>query len=260
MNDVIYKLKLYGPIKFGKYLFAEFKMVFYHIFFQSYSQCQEDLILATLLSNVSKGFYIDIGAYDPIRFSNTRRFYQRGWSGINVEPNLFQYARFKKFRSRDINLNIGVSNKRANMYYYKMNPTTLSTFSARKAEEYQRKGYVLEEKRIVPILPLNLIFRKYVKKKVVHFMTIDVEGFDMEVLRGNDWSVFRPVVVCLEIHFSESNSRDDKMRELMIIKFMRNHNYSYVGKTLLNYFFVDDSQIDQIHLLNHATTKRIYEK
>jgi len=259
-KEFIYKYRLYGFHKFVSFLRAEIIRVFFNIFKHSYSQCQEDLILSHLLFDVSKGFYVDVGAYDPIRFSNTRRFYHLGWSGINIEPNLVQFQRFEKFRKRDINLNIGVSEKYSKMYYYKMNPTTLSTFSQLKMKEYKGKGFVLEEKKIVQIMPLKMIFKKYLKQKQIHFITIDVEGFDMHVLNSNDWSRYRPIIVCLEIHFKETHRLEDQKRERMIIRYMMSKQYTFVGKTLLNYFFVDSEKIDQVHLMKYMTNKRVYEK
>ena len=77
------------------------------VFTNSFSQYGEDVIIDRLLCHKKRGFYIDIGANHPDRFSNTKRFYVKGWSGINIEPNPIIFKKFAK-RTRDVNLNIGI--------------------------------------------------------------------------------------------------------------------------------------------------------
>jgi hypothetical protein len=77
----------------------------------SYSQDGEDRVLQSFFEtrNKYKGFYVDIGAHHPYRFSNTAIFYAKGWSGINIEPTPTLIQAFYKYRKRDINLNIGIA-------------------------------------------------------------------------------------------------------------------------------------------------------
>ena len=78
-----------------------------------YSQEGEDILIERMIGKKKKGFYIDIGAHHPYRFSNTYYFYKQGWSGINIEPNVEHFRYFLKHRKRDINLNKGLSDKAA---------------------------------------------------------------------------------------------------------------------------------------------------
>src|SRR5687768_14328886 len=94
----------------------------------SYAQNFEDVILARLFSGRNHGFYIDVGAGDPIRFSITKWFYEQGWCGINIEPNSYLYKRLVLDRPRDINLNCGAGAQSGKVAFYEMDVPELSTF------------------------------------------------------------------------------------------------------------------------------------
>lgn len=68
------------------------------------------------------GSYLDIGANDPIRFSNTNLLYKKGWNGVNVEPNLTLFHKLEKFRPRDVNLNVavGIGDKKTMFFSVRM--------------------------------------------------------------------------------------------------------------------------------------------
>jgi hypothetical protein len=68
---------------------------FAHERLASYSQHQEDLLIDLLLGQKATGFYVDVGANHPVRNSNTKRFSDRGWTGINAEPGRTNTARYK---------------------------------------------------------------------------------------------------------------------------------------------------------------------
>ncbi|HWR59941.1 MAG TPA: FkbM family methyltransferase, partial [Thermodesulfovibrionales bacterium] len=95
----------------------------------SYSQEGEDLILRRIFSNITNGFYVDIGAHHPKRFSNTYLFYRQGWCGINIDAMPGSMKLFNKFRPRDINLEFAVANGNNKMTYYEFNLPALNSFS-----------------------------------------------------------------------------------------------------------------------------------
>ena len=207
-SDVLAKLKIYGPKKFVGFAFSELWNGFYmQTIRKSYSQNGEDLVIDSFLSHKTVGFYVDVGACDPYRFSNTKRFYDRGWNGINIEPAPTNYKKFLKVRPRDINLNMGIGGTKNRMTFYKMFPDTLSTFSKESADNYMQEGYKLIEKLEIQADTLAGVLKEYAAGKTIDFLTVDTEGLDLVVLRSNDWEKFHPEVVCVE------NSHAD-MREL----------------------------------------------
>lgn len=181
----------------------------------SFSQNGEDLIIDKLLNYKKTGFYVDIGAYDPYRFSNTYRFYKRGWRGINIEPNVHNYKKFITARPKDYNLNIGIGAKRGNLDFYNLFPDTLSTFSRNDAIKYQKIGFKIIDKSKVKIERLDKILHKFRNKKI-DFLSIDTEGFEMEVLKSNNWKNFKPEIICIESFTFKSSGL--KSRERMEIR------------------------------------------
>jgi len=94
----------------------------------SFSQEGEDIILSRLFNDKKNGFYVDVGAHHPFRFSNTYKFYEKGWSGINIEPNPEDFHLFSKYRNRDININAGVGSNDGTLTYFMFNEPALNTF------------------------------------------------------------------------------------------------------------------------------------
>lgn len=211
MKTLIQKLRIYGPKIFLNYVFAELNnRLISRKIRNSYSQRGEDLVIDKLLGNKKGGFYVDIGAYDPFRFSNTYRFYKRGWRGINIEPDFENYKKFLIHRKKDINLNIGIG-KGSKLIFYRFMPDTLSTFSKSEADNYKKQGYKLIETRNVDVKKLSDVLRKYSKKRRLDFFTVDTEGYDLEVLKTNDWKTFRPKIICVESfeHHKEGNEHKE---------------------------------------------------
>lgn len=165
----------------------------------SYAQNREDIILNGFLGKVKKGFYVDVGANHPIQDSVTYLFYKKDWHGINIEPIQGLYDELVSLRPRDINLKLGVGSKRGKLTLRQYNGREgLSTFSNEMKSEYtsHHKDGVFEDVE-VPVRPLKEILKGY-EDTDLHFMKIDVEGFEQEVIEGNDWNKFRPWLLCIE--------------------------------------------------------------
>ncbi|MFM6476289.1 MAG: hypothetical protein ACKPGH_22810, partial [Dolichospermum sp.] len=95
----------------------------------SFSQDGEDIVIAELFNNKPEGFYVDVGAHHPQRFSNTYYFYLNGWSGINIDAMPGSMKIFDDLRPRDINLEIPISDKSEILTYYEFDETSINSFS-----------------------------------------------------------------------------------------------------------------------------------
>lgn len=204
----------------------------------SFAQYQEDLILDAILRK-ELGFYVDIGANDPKKFSNTLRFYRRGWSGINIEPQPDKIVLFEKMRNRDINLNIGIGTEIGQLDFYRLEIDTLSTFDKKTAINHcSRFKTQIKEVSNVEVWPLKEVLNKYLpNNQSIDFLSIDTEGFDLKVLKSNDWDLYRPKIVLIEVG-KEGHE---------IVSFLRNKNYELVYKNSCNFFFLDKIKGIRIH-------------
>lgn len=153
--------------------------------YESYAQELEDVILYIALQDVKKGFYIDIGANDPIDINVTKFFYDRGWNGINIEPLRSKALLLESERPRDINLCIGIADRKGEMPV--ISAGTGSTFSDDVANKL---GYVNFNRYVKTMLTLSDIYEQYcAKEQQIHFCKIDVEGYEKRILEGvSDWS------------------------------------------------------------------------
>lgn len=168
------------------------------LFLKSYSENYEDIIIDDLLGNKRNGFYVDIGANDPLRGNNTMRFYKRGWSGINIEPNKAHCRKFVAKRPRDITLNIGISQKAGKGIFFSFFPDTRSTFSETCAKRLVNRGFKLVSSSEIELRPLADILEEYGNNRTIDFMSVDTEGYDKQVLLRNNWDKFRPLIICVE--------------------------------------------------------------
>lgn len=157
----------------------------------SFSQLNEDVIIDWLTGHKEKGTYIDIGAYNPEKISNTKLFYDRGWRGINIEPDPEAYKLFLEKRPEDININTAIGEGEKE-YFGEPGEHAGNTFVPEIA---QARGHT--ESRKIILTPLRDIFKKN-NMNHVDFMSIDVEGFENDVLKSNDWNTYKADIICLE--------------------------------------------------------------
>jgi len=227
------KLRIYGFKKFFQYTISEiYRMIFFNLLRNSYSQNGEDLNIDFLLDYPKKGFYVDVGANSPDKFSNTKRFYQRGWNGINIEANPDLFANFSK-RTRDINLNIGVASKASRALFYRFSSNTLSTFSRETAESYRSMGFDLVDTVELEVDTLENILKVHSQNKTIDFLNIDIEGMEMEALRGINWEEHRPNVICIEaVEFSHFGTGKSNVFEQLL--YLHQFRYELVRYNGLN--------------------------
>lgn len=211
-----------------------------------YAQNREDIILSAFFDEDEKGFYVDVGANDPDVDSVTKLFYLKGWSGINIEPIKRLHAKLEQERPRDTNLNVGAGEKKSKSLFREyVRAEGLSTFSTAMKEEYDElseepKPYSEYE---VDILPLRLIFEK-AKVKDIQFMKVDVEGYEYEVLKGNNWELYRPEVICIESAHIKKDWHD----------LLKKEGYEQAFNDGLNDYFVDKHKQQRLARFSYIQT------
>lgn len=214
----------------------------YHSFAPSFSSAGEDMILRHLVgSDKRDGFYVDVGAFHPVRASNTCFFHLNGWRGINIDARPGSMRAFDKLRPGDINLELGIAAERGELTYYMVDEgSSMNSFSLDFLEGIGMAG---EVKRAipVPVLPLAEVFDRHLPAgQKIDFMTVDVEGYDYRVLSSNDWRRFRPEIVVVEDEHTDDSRTD-------ITRLMEGYGYRVCAQNVIvmgkinEYFFIDET-------------------
>jgi FkbM family methyltransferase len=196
------------------------------------------------------GCYVDVGAYEPTEFSNTRHFYDLGWSGVNIEPIPWRFERIRAARPRDVNLNVGIGSVNGLLPFYEMDPPTLSTFNAEEAERCVAfPGHRIVAKREIPVRTLRDVLAEHAAGRRIDFLSVDTEGFEEEVIRGNDWDRFRPVALLIEHRRYHptglEGSTTDRWEPILI-----QHGYRLAASNPINALYVraeDEELMGRVH-------------
>lgn len=209
---------------------------------QSYSQRGEDILLDYFIQYKKDGFYVDVGAYDPVSISNTYKFYKRGWDGIQIEPNPVRSKLFRRYRPRTTTLMIGIGPEETIGTFYHFQEESLCTFSKESAEHSQSLGNTLLDTQQIPMLPLRTVFEKHLGNNAIDILSVDTEGFDMEVLQTNDWQKFRPRLIVVETAEYDKGILGKKLNE-HYDPYMHSIGYQKVADTYLNTIYLDANRI-----------------
>ena len=201
--------------------------------FVSYAQNYEDVILWRALGDVERGFYVDVGAADPEEDSVTNAFYERGWSGINIEPvdeyfrklatgETARYQRARRGRSGG-----GITR------YCILSPAPGSPLWIRRPPQRHQAAGRQACETLVPVLTLKAIL-EHCAPPTIHFLKIDVEGAEVEVLKGLDLNAVRPWVIIVEATAPNSQISTREEWENLIV----GYGYDFAYFDGLNCFYV----------------------
>jgi FkbM family methyltransferase len=203
----------------------------------TYAQNFEDILLRRAFENITDGFYVDVGAHDPIIGSITKYFYNLGWRGINIEPGP-RFSALVKGRAEDTNLNVAVGAK-GEIKFYEIS-SGLSTSHSNIAKSHIDLGYDVHEK-IVQTVPLSEILSEI--DNVIHFMKIDTEGDERKVLETLDFEKNRPWILVIEsVHPLQEIQNHDNWEFLVI-----NNKYRFVWFDGLNRWYISEEKYELLH-------------
>jgi FkbM family methyltransferase len=212
----------------------------------SYSQCGEDLIINFIFQilQIAQPSFLDLGAHHPTYLSNTYFFYERGCTGVCVEPDPMLHTEIKNKRKKDICLNVGVgTTQQTEADFFLMTSKTLNTFSKEEAERYQAYGKQKIEKVIkLPLLTVNQIINQNFAS-FPNLISIDIEGLELDILKTFDFSIFKPEVFCVEtLTYTEDNA-ERKLSE--VIDYICQNDYFVYADTFINTIFVSKTAWSQ---------------
>lgn len=207
--------------------------------FVSYAQNFEDVMLWRALKQFPPGLYIDVGAQDPIVDSVSKSFYDAGWRGVHVEPSAAYAAALRKAFVEDKVIEAVVSNVSGKISFYEIAGGGLSTARADVAAFHKEAvGHVAVE-RAVEAVTLAQIFDE-LNSTPIHWLKIDVEGYEREVLEGWGRSGKRPWIVVIESTYPTTElDTSGQWEEIILSK-----QYELIYTDGLNRFYLHESRSD----------------
>ena len=210
-------------------LFLYYRLVYKEKFFitrKTYSQSGEDTFIINFMKRkkLINGTYVDIGAFHPIKYSNTCLLFKSGWSGINIDLNRTAIDYFNILRPNDKNICCAISNieKKAKVYI-KSIFSPLNSISKKHATDLNfasknNQSYLVKTKKFNSLIKRNF-----------NFLNIDIEGLDYVVLKSINFKFYTPKLICVEI-LKEKNLK-------RIQSYLKKFNYFYIKKCTTSYFF-----------------------
>ncbi len=208
---------------------------------ETYAQCGEDVIVEGLLAarlgiagrELNSLFYIEIGANHPVQTSNTYLFYRKhGAAGVLVEANAGLIADLRRVRPRDIVLRTAISARTdATLPFGVCEVGELSSLALDHIQSFGTGAGVVST--IVPNLHVNDLLERY-SDQMIDFLSIDVEGVDLEILEAIDFSRTRPTVIQCEPseHFVPGTAS-------RMVSLLRERGYALAARTAINLIFID---------------------
>lgn len=216
--------------------------------FVTYAQNFEDLMLFRALGHLETGFYVDVGANLPAAESVTKAFYDRGWSGINIEPADIAYSALVEARERDVNLKLACGRRTGKVAIIRpFDNEALGTIVPEMAAIHGTATDIMPS-QIVDMTTLAAICREYVGGRDIHFLKVDVEAAETEVFEGADLETWRPWIILGEAHGPDFTLNQYQAWEDILLR----ARYRFAYSDGLNRFYI---ATERWNALAHAFTR-----
>ena len=225
-----------------KYKFLKKIYFFYNIYIRNFkflkngAQSGEDKYIIKLFDEDFKGKFLDIGCYHPTRHNNTYELYKKGWSGINIDLNPLTIELFDFMRAKDVNINIGISDKDAEKELYFIDELDTQNTIDKNQLEFLKKHHNINQDQIIvkKIQTKNLetILNEY-QFYNIDFMNLDIEGHELQVLKTLDFKKIKIKYLCIEMieHNEESILNVKNMKDLLKennFKLIKNFGFNHI--------------------------------
>lgn len=215
----------------------------------SYAQNYEDVMLKRVFQTQRQGFFVDVGAFHPIRNSVTQHFHLKGWRGINLDPDPDNMSLFNNLRPSDINICVAVGRSDGETDLYSLPNTSRTTALKELADSYLERGLDVHKKSVAT-RSLASVFSE-LEIGAIDFLKIDVEGAELDVIAGNDWDRHRPKIVLAEATYPETSTPSWEEWDSRLL----HAEYSFAYFDGLNRYYVRD---EDEALLTHFQTPPNY--
>lgn len=223
------------------YIYINFLKSFFY-YKKTYSQYQQDLFVKKIFDvlNIKKGFYIDVGCFHPYKYNNTNLLYQNGWSGINIDIDFHTIDFFKKIRKKDLNLQIAASDTKGEKdLYFFHNRSAINSLDPFRGKDSK------EIKKIKTDTLSNIIKNSIFSERKVNFISIDVEGHELNVLKGLDINKYKPDLILIEYidpKFKKNELFNQNIENIInseIYKYLLNNGYVLINWIRSDLMFVN---------------------
>ena len=212
----------------------------------SYAQVGEDIIVEQLFHSLGVRFpsYLEIGTNHPKLGNNTYKLYRKGCRGVLIEADVSLIPLIKRVRPKDKVLNIGVGETGGHsMKFFVFSLSGLNTFDLKEAELRQNMGERLKRVIDVPVQSINAVISENFQERP-DFLSLDIEGLDMPVLKSLDIQKYPIPVMCVETClFSQTYIKET---DVEIISFMESIGYFVYANTYINSIFVNNAWFSRL--------------
>ena len=210
-------------------------------YFPSYGASGEDVLISRYFENKKNGFYVDVGALHPINGSMTYNLSKMGWKGINLDMMQENLVLFNLFRKKDINVCTAVSSSKGEIDAYLFESGSgLNTNSIEWANKWKKKLDKNFFVRKVKKEKLNNILKSFNVDKTFELLNIDVEGHELEVLKGINFELYRPKLITVEIHVNKTKD----IFQSDVYKFLHKHKYELMSQYRQTSFFIPEENLN----------------